>query len=277
MKIAEYDRLPSRRVAVDGGEMVAVDVGEGPAVVLVHGSPVSSLEYRALIGALSPRFRVVAPDLLSFGRSEGPEEGAGFADQARALRSLLDALELERFHLVAHDWGGAIGVGAAAMRPDQVDRLVLLNTSILPDFEPPLAWQPMLLPAVGEVAVVWVNLMALSLPVLMKAARHDRELLRRYEEPLARDATRRTILKLERRDGYEELCRRIAGALPEMAGPKLLVWGTTDPYFRREYRRLEAAIPGLRRVMVPGGGHFASEDAPNAVSRHITGFLESAG
>ena len=275
MRIAEYDRLPSRRVAVDGGEMFTTDVGDGPAVVLVHGSPVSSLEFRAVIGRLRPRFRVVAPDLLSFGQSTGPAKGAGFTQQARALRGLFDALSLDRFDFVGHDWGGPIGLGAAAEAPGQVDRIVLLNTSILPDFEPPLAWRPIIAPLIGELTLVGANLMSHTLPLMLEAVRHDRELHQRYLEPMAHAATRRTMLKLERRDGYEAVCQRIVRSLREMGGPRLLIWGTGDPYFRREYRRLQAAIPDLRRITLPGAGHFASEDAPEAVSRHIDDFLLS--
>lgn len=275
MEIAEYDRLPSKRIAVDGGEMFTIDVGDGPTVVLVHGSPVSSLEFRAVIGQLRTRFRVVAPDLLSFGQSGGPADGAGFEQQARALRGLLDALDLDRFDLVAHDWGGAIGFGAAAERPDQVDRFALINTSILPDFQPPLAWHPVIAPVIGEVALVGANLMALGLPLLLRAARHDGELRERYLEPLSQTPTRRTVLKLERRDGYKAVCRRIVRALPRMGGSRLLVWGTGDPYFRREYRRLEAAVPDLRRITLPGAGHFVPEDAPEDASRHLLDFLSS--
>jgi haloalkane dehalogenase len=273
MTIADYDRLPSKRVAVDGGEMFTVDVGHGPAVVLVHGSPVSSLEFRTVIGWLRPWFRVVAPDMLSFGQSTGPAEGAGFIEQARALRGLLDALSLDRFHFVGHDWGCPIGLAAAAEKPGQVDRWVLINTSILPDFEPPLAWRPVIAPAIGELALVRANLMSHTLPRMLKAARRDPQLRRRYVEPLTQTATRRTILKLERLDGYEVVCQRIARSLPQMGGPRLLIWGTGDPYFRREYRRLEAAIPDLPRITLPGAGHFATEDAPEDVSRQLGEFL----
>src|SRR5947209_10993342 len=103
--------MRSLRVPVDGGEMFTVDSGEGPPVLLVHGSPVSSLEFRATIAQLAAHFRVLAVDLLTFGRSSGPEGGAGISQQIRALRALLDRLELDRFHLVVHDWGGPIGLG----------------------------------------------------------------------------------------------------------------------------------------------------------------------
>jgi haloalkane dehalogenase len=273
VSVADYDRLPSRRVPVAGGELFTIDVGEGPTVVLVHGSPVSSLEFRGVIARLRSRFRVVAPDMLSFGHSTGPRGGAGFAEQARALRGLLDALELERFDFVGHDWGGPSGLAAVAERPEQVDRLVLTNTSILADFRPPLFWRPVVAPGIGELALVHANLMGRMLPLTLRAAGRDRELRHRYLSLLATPETRRTMLRLERLDGYEVVCRRIWRALPRMPGSRLLLWGSGDPYFRREYRRLEAAIPGLRRIMVPGGGHFAAEDAPEAMSLHVERFL----
>ena len=273
MTIADYDALPSARVPVDGGEMFTVDVGRGPAVVLVHGSPVSSLEYRAVIARLRPRFRVIAPDLLWFGQSTGPAEGAGFIQQARAVWDLLDALEIDRFDFVGHDWGGPIGLAAAAVRPSQVDRLVLINTSVLEDFGPPLAWRPVIAPFAGELALVGANLMARTLPLMLRAARRDQQLRKRYLEPLGQIPTRRTILKLERLEGYATVCQRIARALPQMPGSRLLIWGTGDPYFRREYRRLEDAIPNLQRIAVPGAGHFCAEDAPAVVGRHIDSFL----
>ena len=175
-------------------------------MVLVHGSPLSSLEFRATIARLLPRFRTVAPDLLSFGHSLGPPDGADFTQQAEALRSFLDALDLDRFHLVGHDWGGPIGLAAAARRPEQLDRLVLQNTTVRATFRPPLYWRPMTAPRLGELALQRANLFSLGLPLLLRAVRKDRELRRRYAEPLKNPATRRTILKLERQQGYTDEC-----------------------------------------------------------------------
>ena len=273
MDIADFDQLPSRRVAVDGGEMFSIDAGGGPAVVLVHGSPVFSLEFRATISRLLPNFRVLAPDLLSFGQSWGPPQGADFTQQAHALRSFLDAIELDRFHLVGHDWGGAIGLAAAARRPAQVDRLVLLNTSVRVDFRPPLYWRPLTAPGLGEAALVGANLFSHGLPLFLRAARGDRVLRTRYQRPLEELATRRTILKLERLEGYVAECQLIQRALPEIVGPKLIIWGTPEPYFRREGPRLRALLPTAHFSSLPGAGHFAAEDAPDRVAEEIRAFL----
>ena len=254
--------------------MVAIDAGSGPTVVLVHGSPVSSLEYRATIARLLPRFRVVAPDLLTFGRSSGPPEGADFTQQARALRRLLDALELERFHLVAHDWGGPIGLAAAARIPQQLDRLVLLNTSIRPDLRLPLYWRLLSAPRLGELALLRANLFSRGLPLFLRAARWDRGLRRRYVEPLKSLACRRTALKLERLHGYAAECNLIQRALPELDGPKMILWGRPDPTLRGEDKRLQELLPGARLVELHGAGHFAPEDAAGDFAEAIADFLE---
>lgn len=273
MKIAEYDQLPSRRVAVDGGEMFSIDAGSGPAVVLVHGSPLCSLEFRTTISRLLPDFRILAPDLLSFGQSSGPPQGADFTQQARALRGFLDALKLDRVHLVGHDWGGPIGLAAAARRPAQVDRLVLLNTSVRVDFRPPLYWRPLTAPHLGEAALVGANLFSRALPLFLGAARRDRALRARYQRPLDEIATRRTILKLERLEGYISECQLIQRALPEISGPKLIIWGKPEPYFRREAPRMQALLPTAHFLSLPGAGHFAAEDAPDRVGEEIRAFL----
>jgi haloalkane dehalogenase len=269
MELAEYDRLPSKRIAVDGGEMFAIDAGRGPTVVLVHGSPVSSLEFRAIIARLRPTFRAVAPDLLSFGQSTGPPQGADFMLQAQALRGFLDALDLDRFHLVVHDWGGPIGLAAAARRPGQVGRLVFLNTSIRPALRPPPYWRAMTAAGLGELALVRANLFSHGLPLFLRAARRDHRLRRRYAEPLKNVATRRTILKLERLQGYASECERIQRALPEIDGPKMILWGRPDPYFLGESKRLRALFPTARTVELRGAGHFAAEDAAGRVSEAI--------
>lgn len=96
-----YDDLPSHRLRTANGEVCYIDAGEGPAVVMFHGSPLFSFEFRAQIVSLAQHFRVIAPDLLWFGRSTGPVGGADFTTQAGAMRELLDHLELHRFTLLA--------------------------------------------------------------------------------------------------------------------------------------------------------------------------------
>jgi len=213
---------------VDGQPVHYVDVGTGPVVVLVHGSPVSSYEFRNVIARLQDRFRLIAPDLLGFGATPAPAGGAGFSRQVEALRGLLDQLEIESYDLVVHDWGGPVGAACAVRRPEQLRRLVLVNTTVLPDFRPPLYWRPFILPALGECLLVGLNLFGRGLPLMLRAAR-ERDLGRRYRGPFASVDTRRTVLALERLDGFGALMAEVVEILPTLEVPIHIIWGHPDP------------------------------------------------
>lgn len=117
------------------------------------------------------------------------------------------------------------------------------------------------------------NLFSRGLPLFLRAARRDRPLRARYQRPLEELATRRTILKLERLEGYVSECNLIQRGLPEIRGPQLIIWGKPEPYFRREGPRMRALLPMAHFLSLPGAGHFAAEDAPDRVGEEIRAFL----
>ena len=272
-----YDRLPQRDVEIEGFNVHLVEAGAGFPVVLVHGSPTSSILFRHQIATLSHRFKVIAPDILGFGQSAVPAGGTAFHEQAGVLRALLDHLGLERYALLGHDWGGPIAMASAIQRPEQVSRLVLVNTTLRPDFNPPWYWKPFVAPLLGELLLVHLNLFGRGLPLMMRAAR-EKSLHRRYLAPLSRADTRRTVLSLERLTGYAKLMREVVDVLPRMQVPTLILWGEPDGYFRRpEMQRLHALIPHAKVRPIPKGGHFPQEDAPEAVTDALLAFLRDAG
>src|SRR3712207_6016496 len=92
-----------------GGELAYTDTGEGPAVVLLHGFPLSSVTWRSLAPALARRFRVIVPDLLGYGASDRPAHAPlDLSAQARYVRELLEHLGIDRTALVGHAHGGGI-------------------------------------------------------------------------------------------------------------------------------------------------------------------------
>jgi haloalkane dehalogenase len=116
---------------IDGHEIAYVDEGEGPVVLLLHGIPTSSWMYRHVTLGLTLRgYRVIAPDLLGFGSSDKVEDVDEYAPDRQAARvlGLMDALGIERWTLVPHDMGGHVAWELLAVRPEAVERMVLLNT-----------------------------------------------------------------------------------------------------------------------------------------------------
>jgi haloalkane dehalogenase len=272
VSIAQYDQFTHHELKLDGCRMHYVDEGEGFPLVLVHGSPTTSALWRHQIPTLCKRFRVIAPDVLGFGRSPAPDCGVSFTEQSLALRELLDRLGIDRYSLVGHDWGGPIGAACMAQRPAQVHQWVLINTTIRPSFRPPWYWRAFTAPVSGPLLVIWANLWTRDLHRMMKAARNP-DVAEHYCAPSERIGTRHTFLRLERLEGYRELMERVVDALPSMPEDALILWGSHDPYFRNEHNQLSALLPNSRLVELPGGGHFPQEDMPDAVTSELDAFL----
>ncbi|MCU1599416.1 MAG: haloalkane dehalogenase, partial [Frankiales bacterium] len=120
----------------DGLRMAYVDEGSGPVVLLLHGEPSWSFLWRKSIPVfVANGYRVVAPDLVGFGRSDKPSEleDYTYARHVEWVRSVLfDALDLQDVTLLCQDWGGLIGIRLAAENPDRFARIVAANTG-LPD------------------------------------------------------------------------------------------------------------------------------------------------
>ena len=123
-----------------GGSMNYVDVGEGVPVVMIHGNPTWSFFYRDLILELQDNYRCLALDNLGCGFSDKPQDGDyTLCGHIRRACEWLDDLNLESFHLVVHDWGGAIGMGVADKLRDRVKGITILNTA---DFAfPSISWR----------------------------------------------------------------------------------------------------------------------------------------
>jgi 2-hydroxymuconate-semialdehyde hydrolase len=112
------------------------DVGRGPPLLLIHGSGpgVSAwANWRLNLPALSERFRVVAPDMVGFGFTDRPAGiSYGMNTWVRHAVGVLDALGIERAHVVGNSFGGALAIALAARHPDRVSRLVLMGSVGVP-------------------------------------------------------------------------------------------------------------------------------------------------
>ncbi|MCP2044999.1 alpha/beta fold hydrolase [Pontibacter sp. HSC-36F09] len=116
-------------VQLQTGQMHYVDEGQGEPIVFVHGTPTWSFVWRQQIKALSRTHRCIAPDHLGFGLSDKPVDFS-YTPEAHAqnLEQLIDQLQLKDITLVVHDFGGPIGLNYALRHPENVKRLVILNT-----------------------------------------------------------------------------------------------------------------------------------------------------
>lgn len=258
--------------------MHCVDDGAGSPVLFVHGTPSWSFEFRHLIGALRATHRCIAPDLLGFGLSERPRDFAYSPEaHAGALHEFVDTIGLDRFTLVAHDFGGPISLPLAL--EGRVTRLVLINTWMWPFEDPALQRQAkMMSGSIGRWLYTYANI---SLRVLMPFAYAKRSALTprnqaQYLRPFASRADRTLVLHrlakalLGSSEYYAELWRQ-RDALRQI--PTLLLWGARDPAFGEPFLlRWRRALPAAA-VHSTSAGHWPHEEQPEEAVRAIEEFL----
>ena len=123
------------------GRLHYVDEGQGETLLMVHGNPSWSFGYRHLIQGLADQYRCVAPDHIGFGLSDKPFSWSYKpADQAANLRTFIERLGLENITLIVQDWGGPIGLSYAVEQPENIRRLVIMNTWMWPVSGDPYYW-----------------------------------------------------------------------------------------------------------------------------------------
>ena len=120
----------SHELLLDGHRYHYLDEGQGDVLLLVHGNPTWSFYWRNLVVALRQRYRVVVVDHIGCGLSDKPRQyHYRLSQHIQNLARLVRQLDLRAITLLAHDWGGAIGIGAALAEPDRYARFVMFNTA----------------------------------------------------------------------------------------------------------------------------------------------------
>jgi haloalkane dehalogenase len=263
-----------------------VDEGAGEPIVLVHGTPTWSFEWRHVIRGLSPEYRLIAPDHLGFGLSERPH-GAPYTPEWHAANfaEFIDQLDVRSFTLVVHDFGGPIALPAALRRADLVNRLVVVN-SWMWSFAGDRAMESKARiagGAAGRFLYRWANL---SLRAIMPGAYGDRKKLTPaiHQQYLERFPDRDS-----RSDVLWALARALLGSSSfydalwqqrnKLANrPVLIVWGTKDSAFGPDQlARWRGALPNARVVEIASAGHWPHEEEPDRVVAALRDFLSERG
>ena len=281
---ARFDSLPDypfapRWLEVDGLRMHYVDEGAGDPVLLLHGEPTWSFLWRASILPLARRHRVVAPDLIGFGRSDKPTDVGWYSydGHVASIERLVDVLGLERITLVVHDWGGPIGLRFAVEHEALVERLVILDTGIAGGKPPGERWLRFR-DVVREVGG------ALDIGRLVEAGTVDGlsdDVRAAYDAPFPTPESKAgprafpELVATEPAHPSTEPMNRVRDALRVWHKPALVVWGAEDSVLSPTIAvRFVELIPGARGpLLLAGASHFLQEDRPVEVTAAIAGFL----
>ncbi len=263
------------RADTSAGALAYHDEGSGPAVVLLHGFPLSSYLWRGLIPALASRHRVIAPDLLGLGASDKPPGAPlGIRAQAGYVSELLAQLEVDRVALIGHSTGGGIAQLLVEQR-DDVEALVLIDS---------IAFDRWPTRAIGEIQVVPADdethdAAELVVRSALRLGTVEDQLtdgdVRAYLEPWNPPAPVDPLFRFARAlDGVG--LKQLEPAMANWDLPTLLLWGEEDPFHPADIaERLNAAIPSSALGLVPGCGHFLPDEAPETVFPIMAEYLRA--
>ncbi|AZI59309.1 alpha/beta fold hydrolase [Nakamurella antarctica] len=270
---------------LDGEKLAFVDVGSGPALLLVHGLMSSHEAWLPQIEAFSKRYRVIAPDLFGHGASAKPLGDYSLGAHAATLRDLLAHLGIDSATIIGHSWGGGIVMQFAYLFPALTARVVLvssgglglelnaaLRAATLPGSE-------LIIPIVASTPVrhsvdfalkawAWTGLPSLSPGSLLAW---------QSLSTLADGETRRAFLASSR--AVIDVSGQRVTAVNKLPGlatmPVLLVWGRRDRMIPSTHAdSLAAALPHAKVSVFPRSGHFPQLDEPDRFNRVLDEFLQ---
>lgn len=267
------------RARVSSGEVAYGIFGEGPPVVLVHGTPSRAYIWREVVPTLAEGHAVYVYDLLGFGASErGEGQDVSIAAQGRALAELVEGWGLDEPQVAGHDIGGGIALRAHLFEGVPFERISLLDAVVL------TPWGTLSLRHVKEHLGAYRTI--------------PNDVFESYVAARLRQATSRPMdegafeaylsqwrgvvgqAAYLRKD--EALLERDTAELEPLLGsigaPVQVVWGEEDGWLDPSQATILAEkIPNAQAHLVPNAGHFVMEDAPGEVAEVLVGFFSADG
>ena len=259
---------PLKEAVVFGQKIQYVDVGTGPVVVLLHGLGGNSANWAFNLGALSQKFRVIAPDQIGFGRSDKPLINYRVQTYADFLDKFLEGLNVERASLVGNSMGGWVASLYALKYPKRVERLVLVDAAgFAPPKELDLSTLSGLNPSTREQTRYLMNLVFFN-PMFKSDANVDATLAARIS---AGDGY--TIQSL-----VESIYRNedmLDGKLAGVKQPTLILWGREDGLtpLAREGEKFKKEMPAAQFVVFNNCGHVPQVEKAAEFNAAVLKFL----
>ena len=259
-----------------------------PVLLFVHGNPTWSYFWRSLITQFNNQYRCVAMDHIGCGLSDKPDETEySFTLEQRItdLVQLIEHLGLKRITLITHDWGGAIGMGAATRLPDRFEQFVFMNTAVFRSTDCPIRIRLCRMPVLGRLVIQGLNLFSLGMLWTASANRQNltpevcSALLAPYDSWNHRLAIYRFVQDIPlspHHPSYKTL-QKIEESLSMFQEHRVcLIWGMLDWCFSPEYlKRFLQFFPEAEVHRLEKAHHLLLEDAPEEVAAALETFLKT--
>ena len=269
----------------EGGELRLHYLDEGaadaPVVLLLHGEPSWCYLYRKMIPLLvAAGYRVIAPDLIGFGRSDKPSQRSDYTYQRHVdwIRAVLQQLDLQGITLVCQDWGGLIGLRLLAEHPERFARVVAANTMLPTGDRHP-----------GEAFLKWREF-SQTVPVFPTGMIIQRsvtcalppEVIAAYDAPFPDESFKEgarqfpTLVPASPDDPAAPANRKAWESLCRFEKPFLTAFSDKDPITAGGDKVLRKLIPGCAgqpHTTIENGGHFLQEAQGEALARVVIDFM----
>ena len=272
----------------EGGELRLHYLDEGaadaPVVLMLHGEPSWCYLYRKMIPlVVAAGYRVIAPDLIGFGRSDKPAKRTDYTYQRHVdwIRSVLEQLDLNGITLICQDWGGLIGLRLVAEHPERFARVVAANT-MLPTGDHNL----------GEGFLKWREF-SQTVPTFPTGMIIQRavtctlppEVIAAYDAPYPDESFKEgarqfpTLVPATPQDPATPANRKAWESLVKFDKPFLTAFSDKDPVTVGGDKIMHKLIPGCAgqpHTTIENGGHFLQEDQGEALARVVIDFMRNS-
>jgi len=275
----------ARHVSVGARRIHLTEFGAGTPLLLLHGGgPGASglSNYVRNVGALARHFRVLVPDLPGYGQSSKQVDAADpFGDQADAMLGLLDALDIERAHVVGNSLGGACALRMALEAPQRVGRLVLMGPGGIgiSQGQPTDGLKRLLGYYAGE-GPSFDKLRAFICQDLVFDASQvsDAVLQERYAASIDPEVVANPPLRAPKDiDAFKRLDFLLDARLPALATPTLVMWGAEDRVNPPAgAAALQQRLPACDTVLFSRTGHWVQWERAAEFNAFVAGFLQAA-
>jgi haloalkane dehalogenase len=258
-----------------------VDEGQGDPILCLHGEPSWCYLYRKMIPILKEKNRVVAPDLIGFGRSDKPAQRSDytFAMHHDALVTFVTALDLRRITLVCQDWGGLLGLTIATEHPERFSRLVVMNTGLPTGDEP-----------IGPAFMAWrafaTSQSDMDIGSVIQrgcVSKLPADVVAGYNAPFP-DAGYKAgalqfplLVPISPDSPSSPPMRKAREVLKGWTKPILVMFSDRDPITAGGDKWFRKTVPSAREepeIVIKDAGHFLQEDKGREIAKHIREFID---
>jgi haloalkane dehalogenase len=266
----------------EGNRLHYIDDGDWDVVLMLHGNPTWSYYYRNLIKELASEFRCIALDNIGCGLSDKPQDyDYCLENHIKNARTLAEALRVEKFHLIMHDWGCAIGMALAERWPEYIASITIMNGAAFLSKEIPRRIDFCRISPIAKFFILGLNAFAWSSTIMSVNYPMTKEIQRGYLYPYNswknRIATLRFVQDIPMDPDHKSwrIMEKIGRDLDLLRKKKaLILWGQEDFCFTESFlKQWTDILEDADVIELDDCGHYILEDAKMAGINSIKNFL----